>query len=348
MSVKKSIAALRVPGRSGERRKYQGVSTFPPFLLPKGIRHSGCRSHSQGRFMEDARIHTRTPAWRNLWATIDQMSARTGTWWFWNQAARKKPDPSGSGNACRKTCVAPMRPTFSTTSFTLFTKTAGSGSYTASRSTCAARTGRRGGESHPSPFPSIPLPRYTITLGMYPVGNPRAGRRTRPDGGSDDGVHPEGCRESFLRSDAAGHRVVFTVRPGEDRDVVPEFLLQDAPRLPKVLPDARPVLLPVFVSRLLEKVTPRDDGGAGVPEGVGHLVPVKTVAMGGDLHQAASVRLPDLLPRHQGGEVLRRGVDEGGDDRQGRLHPLLPQDRQHLLGKAPVPVVERQDRDPAG
>src|SRR4030067_1610556 len=99
MSVKRSLAAFRVTSRAGERRKYHGVTSFPPFLFRKGIRHSGCRSHTQVRFMEGARIHARTPAWRNLWATIDQLSARTGTWWFRNQADRKKPDPSGSGHA---------------------------------------------------------------------------------------------------------------------------------------------------------------------------------------------------------------------------------------------------------
>src|SRR4030066_45651 len=199
------------------------------------------------------------------------MSARTGTWWFRNQADRKKPDPSGSGHACRKTCGAPMRPTFSTPSFTLFTKTAGSGSYTASRSTCAARPGRRGGP----------------------------------------------------------------------RPIVPQLLPEGATRLPEGLLYSRPVLLPVLVSCLLEEVPPRGDGWIGVPVGVGRNVPVKVVAVGRDLHQAASVRFPDLLPRHQRSQVLWRIVEERGDDRQRRPHVLLPQEGEHLLGKAPVRVIER-------
>src|SRR3972149_574506 len=112
MSVKRSIAAFRVPSRSGERRKYHGVTSFPPFLFRKGIRHSGCRSHSQVRFMEGARIHTRTPDWRNLWATIDQMSARTGIWCLLYKAALMVSRKLLHLEVFQNTFLAPMRPTF--------------------------------------------------------------------------------------------------------------------------------------------------------------------------------------------------------------------------------------------
>ncbi|MBP2679208.1 MAG: hypothetical protein H6Q82_2273 [Deltaproteobacteria bacterium] len=79
MSVKKSTAACRAPGGSGETRKCHGLIGASPRFGRKGMRHSGWRSHSQERFMTGARSQTRIPAWWNLWATIDQMSARTGS-----------------------------------------------------------------------------------------------------------------------------------------------------------------------------------------------------------------------------------------------------------------------------
>ncbi len=127
-------------------------------------------------------------------------------------------------------------------------------------------------------------------------------------------VQPEGHCEAFLGRNASGRCILFPVRPGEDRHLMPQFFPENAPRFPKILQDARQVLPAAFVTPLIENVPPRGDGTGGVPEGVGRLVPVKTVAVRRDLHQAALVHFLDLFPGHQGREILRRIVDEGGDD----------------------------------